>query len=68
MRGGPHSDVKARHFLFCAGWWAEVDGAREGDEEMKDDMRLKSVVVKNAGKPDSTVRTYKWIWCGFQIG
>ena len=21
MRGGPHSDVKARHFLFCAGWW-----------------------------------------------
>lgn len=35
---------------------------------MKDDMWLKSVVVKNAGKPDSTVRTYKWIWCGFQIG
>ena len=24
MRGGPYSDVKARHFLFCAGWWAEV--------------------------------------------
>ena len=51
MRGGPHPDVKARHSLFCAGWWAEVDGgARRRDEEMKDDMRLKSVVVKNAGK------------------
>ena len=20
MRGVPHPDVKARHFLFCAGW------------------------------------------------
>lgn len=33
MRGVPHPDVKARHFLFCAEWWAEVDGAR--GREMK---------------------------------
>ena len=31
------SDVKARHFLFCAEWWAEVDGARR--ERLCDSMK-----------------------------
>ena len=33
MRGGPHSDVKARHFLFAPGGGAEVDGRGRRDEE-----------------------------------
>ena len=28
VRRGCHG---TRHSLFCAGWWAEVDGAREGE-------------------------------------
>ena len=71
VRRGCHG---TRHFIFpecvaglirCEGtplsFLRRVVGPRlmgRGRKEMKDDMRLKSVVVKNAGKPDSTVRTY----------
>ena len=35
------SDVKARHFLFCAEWWAEVKVAWKENEE-----KLKGCVVQ----------------------
>lgn len=74
MRGGPHFDVKARHFLFCAGWWGRGLRRREKDSEMEDmsvfELDTAKIYIALHGKQeeDCTVKVRcSWLHCDIPL-
>lgn len=74
MRGGPHSDVKARHFFFCAGWWGRGLRRREKDSEMEDmsvfELDTAKIYIALHGKQeeDCTVKVRcSWLHCDIPL-
>ena len=56
IHGGPHSDVKARHFFFCAGWWGR--GLRRRGRMEKRKMEVVVLCGRDGSGKTETLKSF----------